>query len=653
MMYQARTLTVVDTLLALIAIAALAGCAGQPVTNNGDSNATTAGASTGGSTAASTSAAPSASTASAATTTATSQTGSSVAASVTSLYNNSTSSSSGSGASVVLNYPSGFASAGGALRTTSNAAMSGAVANLTSWPTQHQAGGVGYTSQVDVTSFTSDFTFLITPTGTIPSIQGMTFVVQNSPQDGPCLYGAGASTDANMLGYGDYNLSGQCAVQKSVAVKFDLNSSAQQNYPVGGAPSSTGMYINGGPFAALIPQNDLNPFGINLNTGHIMAAHVVYDGALLTMVLRDTVTGTQVRESWPVNIPAVVGGNNAYVGFTAGEIPASTPQEILSWTFSEGYSTRLATPTFSVGTGTYASSQSVSISAPAGATVYYTTNGQQPTTSSTKYTGPIAVSSAEVIEAVAVESGYTDSLVGVANYQIGAAGTPLINFPSSMAGASNLITVNGTAHFNGSALQLTDSTNNDEAASAWYSIPVNVQSFTTHFTLQLLNPTGNGMTFTIQNQTPASADTSSQFVSGGPTAIASDTGLGYSGSTGATGGQIAGLTSSVAVKFGLFGGTGDETALLTNGVDPSTVNVDMSSSGLLLHSGNPLAVTMVYDGTTLTMTITDTKTSASFTKSWTINIPATVGGNTAYVGFTGSTGGATAQQSVIAWTYAN
>jgi hypothetical protein len=53
------------------------------------------------------------------------------------------------------------------------------------------------------------------------------------------------------------------------------------------------------------------------------------------------------------------------------------------------------------------------------------------------------------------------------------------------------------------------------------------------------------------------------------------------------------------------------------------------------------------------MTITDTKTSASFSKSWAINIPSTVGGNTAYVGFTAGTGGLTAQQSVTAWTYAN
>jgi hypothetical protein len=58
-----------------------------------------------------------------------------------------------------------------------------------------------------------------------------------------------------------------------------------------------------------------------------------------------------------------------------------------------------------------------------------------------------------------------------------------------------------------------------------------------------------------------------------------------------------------------------------------------------------------YDGTTLTMTITDTKTKASFSKNWAINIPTTVGGTTAYVGFTGATGGQNALQNVLSWTY--
>jgi len=79
--------------------------------------------------------------------------------------------------------------------------------------------------------------------------------------------------------------------------------------------------------------------------------------------------------------------------------------------------------------------------------------------------------------------------------------------------------------------------------------------------------------------------------------------------------------------------------------------VDMTSSGLNLHSGNPLAVTMTYNGTTLKMTITDTKTNATFSTSWTIDIPGTVGGNNAYVGFTASTNWSNALQNVLAWTY--
>jgi hypothetical protein len=63
---------------------------------------------------------------------------------------------------------------------------------------------------------------------------------------------------------------------------------------------------------------------------------------------------------------------------------------------------------------------------------------------------------------------------------------------------------------------------------------------------------------------------------------------------------------------------------------------------------------MDYDGTTLTLKITDTaNTAQTFTTSWTINVPGVVGGNGAYVGFTGGDGGLTATQEVLTWTYSN
>lgn len=49
-----------------------------------------------------------------------------------------------------------------------------------------------------------------------------------------------------------------------------------------------------------------------------MYADIFYDGTALVMTLTDTQTNVSVNESFDVNIPGVVGGNSAYVGFTAG-----------------------------------------------------------------------------------------------------------------------------------------------------------------------------------------------------------------------------------------------------------------------------------------------------------------------------------------------
>jgi hypothetical protein len=83
------------------------------------------------------------------------------------------------------------------------------------------------------------------------------------------------------------------------------------------------------------------------------------------------------------------------------------------------YTLKTATPVFSPAGGTYTTAQSVKITdATAGATIYYTTNGNTPTTSSTKYSGAIKVSTTETLKAIAVAAGHANSSVATARYTL-------------------------------------------------------------------------------------------------------------------------------------------------------------------------------------------------------------------------------------------
>jgi N-acetylneuraminic acid mutarotase len=106
-----------------------------------------------------------------------------------------------------------------------------------------------------------------------------------------------------------------------------------------------------------------------------------------------------------------------------------------------------ASPAFSPAAGTYSSAQTVTISdATAGATIYYTTNGTTPTTSSNVYSGPITVAATETIEAFATAGGDTPSAVVSAIYTI----PPTFSIAASPAsltlnsGSSGTITVTVT-----------------------------------------------------------------------------------------------------------------------------------------------------------------------------------------------------------------
>ena len=85
-----------------------------------------------------------------------------------------------------------------------------------------------------------------------------------------------------------------------------------------------------------------------------------------------------------------------------------------------------ATPTFSVAAGRYTETKSVELSCETeGADIYYTTDGETPTTGSTKYTEAISVATNMTIKAVAIAENTTLSEVASATYKIVGPGSTL------------------------------------------------------------------------------------------------------------------------------------------------------------------------------------------------------------------------------------
>ena len=107
-------------------------------------------------------------------------------------------------------------------------------------------------------------------------------------------------------------------------------------------------------------------------------------------------------------------GNATSVEFTASGHQVRASKIIVT---ISGEATSIAAPTFNPAAGTYYEAQNVTLTAEDGATIYYTTNGNEPTTASTVYSAPINVAQNMTIKAIAVKGNLTSS-VASAEYVI-------------------------------------------------------------------------------------------------------------------------------------------------------------------------------------------------------------------------------------------
>jgi hypothetical protein len=172
--------------------------------------------------------------------------------------------------------------------------------------------------------------------------------------------------------------------------------------------------------------------------------------------------------------------------------------------------TAAATPGFSPAAGTYTSAQTVTItSATPAATIYYTTNGTTPTTSSTLYSGPIIVSSSETVEAIAMASGYSNSAVGSAAYTINlsepAAATPGFSPAAGTYTSAQTVTISSATP--AATIYYTTNGTTPSTSSTIYSAPIAVSSSETVEAIAVASgytnsAVGSGA-YTISEQTAA------------------------------------------------------------------------------------------------------------------------------------------------------
>jgi hypothetical protein len=523
------------------------------------------------------------------------------------------------------------------------------VARLTDGGTG-EAGTLFTNNEVGVSTFTTSFNFLLTN----PNADGFTFIIQsNSPTAlGPT--GGG-------LGYGSDTVGGG-GIPNSIAVKFDLFSNH------GEGNNSTGLFIDGdSPTIPTTPRDTLvmiDPTVVNLHSQDLMTATLAYDGATLTETITDNVTHGTFTTQYAVNIPAIVGGLEAFVGFGGGTGGLTATQDIQTWKYDSVDTSNIHTPGgLKVASVVRSNNNTSDITIDwkanddynaTGFTVQRSTDGTSFTTIATvspnvdTYTDPGLGGGTYFYRVQAFNAKTTSAFSNVDSVLIGGGDNPLVLDQSGGFASHGGLTANGNAQFvpfatgaPNTVARLTDGGGTNESGTIFTTQRVDIGTFNTSFTFQLHDGTaieGDGITFIIQGSSPTAL---------GP----GGGGLGYGPDHP---GGSGGIPNSIAVKFDTFDNAGegaDSTGLYLNGASPSIPAVNLSNTGIDLHSQDVFKVTLSYDGTTLTETITDTKTQATFTTQYTVNIAAAVGGNVGYVGFGGGTGGNTAVQDILTWTY--
>src|SRR6266581_3585263 len=416
---------------------------------------------------------------------------------------------------------------------------------------------------------------------------------------------------------------------------------AAQNYLVDSAPVFVAVGDLNGDGKPDLAVADLHTFNISVLINNSGGSPVVatptfspgggtYTGSV-TVSISDATSGATIYYttdgSTPTTSSAVYSGALTFTQTTTLKAIAAASGMTNSGVASATYTIqqRVATPTFSPGGGTYAGLVAVTISdATSGATIYYTTDGSTPTTSSAVYIGPLTFTQTTTLKAMAAATGMTNSGVASATYTVQQpVATPTFSPGGGTYPGSVTVTISDAT--SGATIYYTTDGSTPTTSSAVYT---GALTFTQTTTLKAMaaasGMTNSGVasaTYTIQQQQVATPT----FSPGGGT---------YTGSVTVS---ISDATSGATIYYTTDGSTPTTSSAVYIGPLTFTQTTTLKAMAAATGMTNSAVASATYTIQQRVATPTFSPGGGTYTGSVTVSISDATSGATIYYTTNGST----------------
>lgn len=274
------------------------------------------------------------------------------------------------------------------------------------------AWGYNYYGQLgDGTNATANTPIAISATGLVWCVAAPTFTLMTGTYQPDQIISVTSATDGAII---HYTTDGTDPAESSPALAsggtltlHDSVTVRAQAYKAGLPPSH--VVIVAYTFQVATPQ--LTPPEGTYGNPQMVTIKSSTSGA----TLRYTTDGSEPTEGSTIyNAPIAIGQTTMLrvKGYRSGVSPSDAVEAI--------YTLQVREPSISPRSGLYTSAPAVTLSGDAGVSIYYTTDGSDPTETSTPYTAPIATTPAgATIRAKAFRTGWTPSTTATATYATG------------------------------------------------------------------------------------------------------------------------------------------------------------------------------------------------------------------------------------------